>query len=452
MKWLKILGGLLLVLVLALAAIPFFISLDDYIPRIEQEVSARIKEPVKIGSLRAGGLPLPHMTVRDITVGKSGDIKVGKVTVTPDLWSLTSATRVIKNIEIDGLVLTQKALDKIPAWIPPAPKPGAPVPPPAVRVQAIKLEDAVVRLQKASVGPFDARLSLSGEGNLVSASLATRDGKLKAHVKPDGPKYLIDASAKGWTVPMGAPIHFDELLVKGVATMKDANFSNIRAKLYGGTVSGNATAAWHKGIQARGSAEVNQVEIAPVLKALGRPASLSGKLTAKPVTFSASAARADQLVNALRMESPFDVQNGVLNGVDVQKAATSFISKDGGKGGQTRFDRLSGHLAMDRGTRRLTRLNVVSGSLSGEGNVTISPKDELSGRITARVKATSLASAAVPLNVAGTLESPLLYPTGGTVAGAAVGTAIAGPLGTAAGAKVGQWAEGLFGKKDEKKK
>jgi hypothetical protein len=142
----------------------------------------------------------------------------------------------------------------------------------------------------------------------------------------------------------------------------------------------------------------------------------------------------------------------VLNGVDVQKAATSLISKEGGNGGQTRFNRLSGHLAIDRGTRRLTRLNVVSGSLSGEGIVTISPKDELSGRVTARVKAASMVSAAVPLNVAGTLESPLLYPTGGTVAGAAVGTAIAGPLGTAAGAKVGQWAEGLFGKREEKKK
>ena len=93
-----------------------------------------------------------------------------------------------------------------------------------------------------------------------------------------------------------------------------------------------------------------------------------------------------------------------------------------------------------------------SGSLSGEGNITVSPKDELSGRVIARVKAVSVASAAVPLNVGGTVESPLLYPTGGTVAGAALGTAVAGPLGTAAGAKVGQWAEGLFGKKDEKKK
>jgi hypothetical protein len=44
----------------------------------------------------------------------------------------------------------------------------------------------------------------------------------------------------------------------------------------------------------------------------------------------------------------------------------------------------------------------------------------------------------------------LLYPTAGTIAGAAAGTAILGPgFGTTAGAKVGGWAEGLFHKKDE---
>ena len=450
MKWLKIAGSVVLVLLLALAAIPFFISLDDYIPRIEQEVSARIKEPVKIGGLRAAGLPLPHMTVSGITVGKTQDIRVGKVTVTPDLWSLGSATKVIRSIEIEGLVLTQKAVDRIPTWIPPAPKPGAPVEPAAVRVESIKLDDAVLKLQRTAFGPFDARLNLDAGGNLVDASLVGRDGKLKAHVKPEGAGYVIDAVAKGWAPPVGPAIHFDELTVKGVATVTEANLSDIRARLYGGSVAGKVTGTWKKGFQLKGSADVDQVEIAPVLKALGRPASLSGKLTAKPVTFSASAARADQLVNALRLESPFDIQNGVLHGVDVQRAATLLVSKDSGKGGQTRFDKLSGHLALDRGTRRLTRLNVASGSLSGDGNVTISPKDELSGRVIARVKAVSVASAAVPLNVGGTLESPLLYPTGGTVAGAALGTAVAGPLGTAAGAKVGQWAEGLLGKKDKK--
>jgi hypothetical protein len=62
------------------------------------------------------------------------------------------------------------------------------------------------------------------------------------------------------------------------------------------------------------------------------------------------------------------------------------------------------------------------------------------------------ASANVPLNVTGTVDSPLLFPTGGTVAGAAPGTAILGPgLGTSVGVKVGGWAESLFGGKDEKK-
>src|SRR6185295_1901912 len=122
------------------------------------------------------------------------------------------------------------------------------------------------------------------------------------------------------------------------------------------------------------------------------------------------------------------------------------------RGGETRFERLSGHLVLDRGTRRLTRLNIVSGSLSADGNVTISPRDELSGRINAKVSAVSVASAGIPLNVAGTLQTPVLYPTGASVAGAALGTAVAGPLGTAVGAKIGQWTEGLFGSNEAPKK
>ena len=79
------------------------------------------------------------------------------------------------------------------------------------------------------------------------------------------------------------------------------------------------------------------------------------------------------------------------------------------------------------------------------------PTKDLSGRITAQIKALG-ASTNVPLNVAGTVQSPLLYPTGASIAGAAVGTAILGPgLGTSVGAKVGGWAEGLFGRKEENK-
>lgn len=453
MKWLKLGGGVLLVVLALLAVIPFFLSLDDYIPTLEREISARIREPVRIVSLKASGLPLPHVTISGITVGKTDDIKVGSVTVTPDLWTLASSTRVIRSIEIGGLVMTQKALDRIPAWTKTDTRAGVPTQPPAVRVKSVSLDDAMIKLHKVSIGPFDARLSLAADGNPESASIVTQDGKLTALIKPDGAKYLVEVSGKEWKLPLGPALHFDELAIKGVATFNDINLNDIRAKLYSGSMTGRLAAGWDRGIRMKGSAEVNQVEIKPLLQALGKPATMSGKLTARPVVFSASAARADQIGNALLLSTPFDIQSGVLHGIDINKAATSLISKEGGKGGETRFDKLSGHLALDRGTRRFTRLNVAAGSLSADGDVTVTPRDELSGRVNAKVGSGSVTTTTVPLNVSGTVESPLLLPTGATVTGAAVGTAILGPgFGTSLGSKAGQWTESLFNKKEEKKK
>src|ERR1019366_4742507 len=119
MKWLKPILIALAVLLVIAVALPFFISLNDYIPRIEKEVSARLKEPVSIRSIRFGALPLPHVTVDGITVGTTDDIRLGKVLVTPDLFSLLQSTPVIKSVEIDALVLTPKAIDKLVVWIMP---------------------------------------------------------------------------------------------------------------------------------------------------------------------------------------------------------------------------------------------------------------------------------------------------------------------------------------------
>lgn len=448
MKWLKpLLIALALLLVIAVA-LPFFISLDDYIPRIEKEVSARLKEPVSIKSIKFAALPVPHVTVNGITVGKTDDIKVGKVMVTPDLLSLLQSTRVIRSIEIDSLVLTRKAIGGIPAWAK-SDAAGSPQPPPQVRVESIRLDNAVVKLDKASFGPFDARVRLDSKGEPEDASITTQDGKLRALIKPGRSNYLIDASAKSWTLPAGPALVFDELIIKGVATPNDANLGEVSAKLYGGTAIGKTTISWQKGLQLAGNLDVRQLELQQVASLMSPGSHVSGKLSAKPV-FSASAASADQLMNALRLETLFDVQNGVLHGVDIQKAATSLI-KQGTTGGETRFEQLSGHLVMEHGSYRFTQLRIASGALAADGNVSISPKKVLSGRINAQVKAAG-ASANVPLNVAGTVDAPLLYPTGGTMAGAAVGTMIMGPgLGTSVGAKVGGWAEGLFGKKEGRK-
>ncbi len=440
MKWPKrILITLTLLLAIAVA-LPLFISLDDYIPQIENAASARLKEPVSIKSIRFAALPLPHVTVKGVTIGATGDIRLGTVRVTPDVFSLLKSAKVIKTVEVDTLILTQKAIATIPTWS----KPDAEKPP-QVRIENIRLNDVRVNFGKASLGPFDVRVSLDSKGEPLDASVTTQDGKLKAFVKHAQSNDLIDASAKAWTLPVGAAIVFDELSIKGTAKLDAVNLSQISARLYGGTANGKASLSWRKGLRFHADLDIKQVEMQKIAFLLSPKTRVSGKLSAKPV-LSASAASADRLMNALRLETPFNVQDGAIHGVDIQKTASVLI-KQGSTGGETRFDHLSGHLAMEHGSYHFTQLKIASSALAVDGNVNISPKKALSGRINAQVKAVG-SSASVPLNVAGTLDAPLLYPTAGTIAGAAVGTAILGPgLGTSLGAR----AEGLFGRKKEEK-
>jgi len=447
MKYVKRLIIVVFMLVLLLALLPFFVSVDDYRPQIAQMVSEKLKEPVKLKSLRLVGLPLPHLIIDGIEVGKAADIKAGKVSVTPDLLTMASDFKIIRSIDVEGLVINQRALDKIPAWTKtdPKAKPAAFT----VRVQSIRLDNALLQMQKASFGPFDARVAIAGNGAPERADITARDGKFKASVIPAGEKFNINVQAKGWQLPVGPPILFDELLIKGIATLSDASFSEVKASLYGGTVTGQSTVAWHKGLQLRGDYTVNDLELRNLVPLFSPQTRITGRLTAKPA-FSSNTANPEQLLSALKLETPFNIRDGVLQGVDIQKAATNIIMRD--SSGQTRFETLSGHFAMNRGTQRLTDLKVASGSLAAAGNVTIAPNKALSGRVYAQVKAGTFTAATVPLNVSGTLDSPLLLPTGASMAGAAVGTAILGPgVGTSVGAKFGDWAESLFGGGDKKK-
>ena len=444
MKWTKRVAIVIGVLLAILLTVPFFISLDDYIPQIEKEVSMRLNDTVSIKKIRFSALPLPHITVDGITIGETEDVRLGKVTVTPDLLSLLTSSKVIRSIEIDALVLTQKGIDKIPIWSKSDPKQ-----PPAVRIENIRLDNALIKLDKTSFGPFDGRVRLDSKGEPQEASISTQDGKLKALVTPDKSNYLVNASAKSWKLPFGPAIVFDELAIKGVATLNDANFSEIAAKLYSGTVNGKAVIDWRKGLQLKGNFDVNQVELRSIAPLLTSGTKVSGRLNAKPV-LSASAANASQLVNVLRLKTPFSVQNGVLHGVDIQSAATNLL-KQGSTGGETRFDQLSGHLTMERGAYRFTQLKIASGVLAADGSVTISPQKELAGRVNAKV-GTGMVSASIPLDVSGTVSHPMLFPSKAALAGAAAGTLLMPGVGTGLGAKAGQVLEGLFGRKETAKK
>ena len=441
MKWFKRLILVFAVLIAILALVPLLVSLDDYRPQLEKMVSDKLKEPVSFKKMQLVGLPLPHVTIAGIEVGKAVDLKIGTVSVTPDLLTLFSATKVIRSIDIEGLVITQRALDLMPEWA--KSDPNAEPAAYKVMVQTIRLRDTSLQLQKTTFGPFDALVTIGASGAPERADITARDGKFKASLEPVGEKFKVKVTAKDWRLPAGPPIHFQELHVTGVASPTEADFGDINAKLYGGSIAGKTAIGWQKGLQLKGAFSVKDVELRELVPLFSSQTRMSGKLTAKP-GFSANATKPDQIANVMKLETPFDIQGGVIKGVDIEEAATSRK----GSGGETRFDTLSGHLAMDRGTQRLTGIQVSSGSMAATGNLTIAPDKSLSGRINTRVNMVGKAGVSVPLNISGTVDSPIALPAVGAIAEAGISA------GASVGAKVGGWASGLFGgdSKDAKKK
>jgi phage-related tail protein len=134
----------------------------------------------------------------------------------------------------------------------------------------------------------------------------------------------------------------------------------------------------------------------------------------------------------------------VLHGFDLASAATNLLT--GAKGGQTRFDQLSGNALIAGKGYKLRNVRIASGALSAQGNVDVSPAKALGGRVDVELKRTA-GVVSVPLAVSGTLSDPMLMPTKGALAGAVAGSVLLPGVGTAAGASVGDKIGKFFGGK-----
>ena len=444
MPWFKRILITLGFLIAISLALPFFITFNDYIQHIEKAISTKLKTQVSIKSIRFHTLPRPFLTAEGITIGAHEDIILSKVVLVPDIFSFLRPPIVINRIDIESPVLTKKMLDKV-FELSKTINQSAPQKISPFRIESLHFANALIKYSNVNFGPFDARVNFDNTGKIVETLVITSDGALNILIKLNQSQYLIDVSAKKWMVTIGPQIVVDRLNIKGIVTNNDIKFNEMSAKLYGGSATGKMTLGWHNEYKISGNLDINQMEMQKIASMLSSNTHISGKLNSKPI-FSALADTPSQLMNSLHLETPFKVQNGVLYGVDIQKAAVSLIKKCS-TGGETRFDQLSGQLVIANNNYNFKQLKISSGTLTVDGNVNISAKKDLSGRINAQIKAAGM-STKVPLNITGTVDSPLLYPTGATIAGAAIGTAVMGPgVGTSVGAKVGDWVDNMFGVK-----
>ena len=434
----KILGRVVLIglaVVLLAAGGLYLVPLSSYLPRIEQAGAQALGEPVKIGGLRLALLPAPHATLTDIGVGKAGELRIDKLIITPKLTSLASSVKVLRRVELKGV---SAPVSLLPA-LSPRDRAGAT---PIARIERIAVTGARFALPSGGMIPLDADISLGATGRAERIEVRSPDGRIRIEGLPEKDHMKVNLVATHWTLPAGAPIRFDRLTAAGELRESALTIKTITGALYGGTLAGDAELGWRKGFSLHGSASLQGVAIEPLLALFTNSAKLSGLLDTR-ARFSATAPDVAALADAVRADGSFVVRNGVLRNVDLARTA-SLVGGAHTRGGNTRFDEFSGNSRVIGKAYRLERLSVRSGLLNARGEVDIAPSRRLDGTVWVELKS-GVSLLQVPLRVAGTTQDPVLYPTGAAIAGAAVGTAVLGPAGTAAGTRLGDVIENLFG-------
>jgi len=452
-------------------AVPWLVPVARFIPAIEARASERLGEPVRIASLRLALLPLPHLVAKGVTVGgvtaggvtaggvsvsaaapagKTPLAEIGRVVVRPSLLHLLAETLVVREIRLERVVVQQDLLPRLAALR------GSGAQPPRARVQRVVIQDAILQLRGATLRDLAGEILLDTDGKPREIRASMDGGRLRAIARPDANGALaLEITARAWTPPAGPRILFDRIDAKALLSRHGIDTRDVQASLYGGRVNGPVSVRWTPGWAIEGEVTVKSVNLQPLVALFVRGHALSGQIDGAP-RFSLRARRARDLLANLELASDFTIKDGLLHKIDLVAAAknpfarrpSSTPSTDGQQRNtdqvaQTRFDELAGHLTIDRDGYHFSDLEVASGLLRANGELSIARDRTLDGRIDAEVRGTA-SLLTVPLNVSGTIQEPVVQPTRTAMAAALAGSVLLPGIGTAIGLKASQLTDRLF--------
>jgi hypothetical protein len=420
-KWAVILlAAFALLLVGVAVALQHWLRTDDFRTRVEQQASAALGVPLRLGRLSVDLWPVPAVAADDVQLQTRPVLSVGRVEARP-VWSgllvqrLEIATLVVRKAVIPqaGIAALGTAMQKKEKA---APKPVAP---PRSGPSFVAFPQRAVFDDITWIDDKGQRLTVHAEADLGTDGMLERASFRISHGRFAGTQGRIERAGEQW------PLRID---------------------IGGGRITGKLqlTAGRSGSTQVlQGHFNTENVEVS----ALTAPSKvLTGKLQAQ-TNVRSEFRELGQLADTMNTQTGFTVRDAVVDGIDLQKAVqTVGLSR----GGITSLDTLAGQVTTQGKAVHLTNLVASSGALAASGNVSIAASKALSGRVSVDLASTK-GTLGVPLVVGGTLDEPSVMLTRGAMVGAAVGTLIVPGAGTAAGAtagdKIGETLRGMFGSK-----
>ena len=394
LPWGKIAAGLIVLLFLLAALLPYIWPMQGYITQIEQKLSTQLQQPVHIGYLRATLLPQPKLELEDVSMGGSQELKASSVVLNFDFSALLNEIKVIRSLEINDLILSVETFDKTLMWLQTA---GGDIHYPVARMV---LQRARVSDDELSLPPVNGVVNFDGQGHFAKAVLKSVDGKLSMELQPQQARWQIALAIKKGYVPLLPDILFNELTVKGELGVGEIKFHEIDGRLYGGLVTGSARLTWLKGWQMQGLVNIKAMELHDVFPQFDIVGEMDGD-----ANFILHGEKLPLLAKTPHLNGKFLVKKGLINKIDLVETSR-MPTRKGASSGRTHFDELSGVLEIDNNRQHLRQIKISAGVMSANGYVDVAANKQLSGRLNVNLKIRADLGS-VPLVLSGTLTEPV---------------------------------------------
>ncbi|MDP2759826.1 MAG: hypothetical protein Q8O64_05390 [Sideroxyarcus sp.] len=388
----KIVGGLAGLALVLIFVLPLLWPMDEYISPVEQHLSARLGQPVKIGGLNVSLLPLPKMEIRQITVGPNQQLAVAGAVLRFDPLSLFSPNKVIDETELQGVVVEGKGLEQVMGWL------NGLNGDTLFSLRQMPVHDLQIKMTGIALPQLKGSALFEG-GEFSRLVLHDEADKLHVDLKSVSGRLQIAFGIRESTLPLLPQILFSDFNAKGEIMEGGMVLSELDAHAYNGIWSGSGKLSWRNEWRLEARINAKTMELDKMFPQYG----VNGEVFADGI-FSSHSASLSGLADAMRLEATFEAKRGVINGIDMVETAR-LLSREHLVGGRTHFDQLNGSVLLENHVLRLRRVKISSGMLNASGSLDISGEGYLSGNFDSEIK---MRAGNNSLVLSGTLKEPRL--------------------------------------------
>ncbi len=369
-----------LMVLLLIGIMPFF-NLATLVEPIEKLASESAGAPVTIKEVHASLWPQPHLALANIAIGNNSSLKIESVNVSPEISTLFEEVKKVESLEFEGVNIDQDNLGQPQQWINGLGKAEH------LKVEQIKLKKIMFKIRELELGPFEGKVELDESKAFKNYNLTASNYALSLQLTPQGASYDVALTAGKWPLPVSPKIVFDELKAEGTMNHGQINFNRIEGNIYGGTITGKAIVNWSNQWVVSGNFDLFKANLPPLLKAFNSGVSIEGKVNLAG-DFTSQSSVAAMLGDAPDITANFDLRDGKINDIDLERAVLSREDKSL-LGPPTHFDKLSGNLRLKGGQYQYRQLALDTDQFHAVGNVDIQPNQDISGTISAELVAQS---------------------------------------------------------------